>query len=630
MANTVRALLEKCRHPNRMRSSQLLQRLISNFERLPGSEGALIMGRGTLVGRDVLVLAQEKPQGRDAKRAASVNYGMMTAAGYWQVIDQLEQASKNGTAVLLLIDTPGADPSKLGSENLLAWSISASIQRLLTYRGPTVSVLIGEGGSGGALALQVADHRIMVDDAIYSTISPESCSAILFRSSEQVEKAMAILRPSAAEVLQTGIMDEIVTLPGDAMVTDHDAAARGLGEHIAAAFNVVAQVPVSQRLRRRADRYLRCGHLKGQVQSAPKGSEAAASSALPALPLEKFSRIDVTEGDFAAVRNAYFVAKGNRLADEEAQELLCPRDRGGCGVLFSAQAYEGAGWACPSCGRGERLTSEHWIRILCGGRPFEEWYADLDLSDLDHAGYDNPEYRAARQSARAKLGVGESLRVGIGTIQDVRCAIAISDFRFFGGTLGAVAGEKLWRLCQLAREEHLPLVTVTCSGGVRMQDGTLGLAQMAKTVAAVHSVMESNLHYISILADPCTGGALGSYATVANSILAEPGALIAFAGPRVMRLAGLPVNEATMVSDKFVEFGGVDEVVPRSRMRARVRRYLQLMPMARHRGVTVHQTKSVASLREINSWFEDLVARVGGVLQDYQDAADNKSEMVHA
>src|SRR4051812_42122988 len=118
MAPSARALLEKCRHPNRMRSSQLIERLVPDFQRLPGSEGALIMGKGTLQGRELLILAQEKPQGRDAKRAATINYGMMTANNYWTAIDQLEQGGKSGTAVLLLVDTPGADPSKLGSEKL--------------------------------------------------------------------------------------------------------------------------------------------------------------------------------------------------------------------------------------------------------------------------------------------------------------------------------------------------------------------------------------------------------------------------------------------------------------------------------------------------------------------------------
>ena len=636
MPLTERERLQRCRDPNRLRSSQLIERVLVDFIPAQSPDPALITGVGNLGDLSVLVFAQEKPRGRDAKQAADVNYGMMSATGYWHVIEQLDRVNHASQAVLFLIDTPGADPSKEGSENLLAWAISSCTRRLLTFAGSTVSLVLGEGGSGGALAMQVADRRLMMHDAIYSTISPESCSAILFRTPDKIDEAMGILRPSAEQMLEVGIVDEVVTVPDSLVITQHAPASHLVGERLRAAFAHVRTTPAAQRVRQRCEAYLRIGRTRVE-QSAPSTPRVLpVQRQVQPPPLEKFAHLSRDDDHLSTLRNAYYLAKGARLANAAVQELeveadmVCPRDRGGCGVMFSRQAYTQAHYACPSCGRGDRLASDHWLALLCKDAPFEELFADLDLGDLEHAGYDTPAYQAQRKKAREQTGVGESMRVGIGVMGDMRVAMALSDFRFLGGTLGAVAGEKLWLICQIAREEQLPLLSVTCSGGVRMQDGTLGLAQMAKSVAAVNLLIESNLPYVSILADPCTGGALGSYATVANGVLAEPAALIAFAGPRVMRMAGLPLNEQAMLSNRFVEYGGVDEVVPRTRMALRAQRYLQLKPMLRrqHHKATVSMASAPES--DITGWFDDLLARASAVLQDSNGASTNKTVLVSA
>jgi acetyl-CoA carboxylase carboxyl transferase subunit beta len=253
---------------------------------------------------------------------------------------------------------------------------------------------------------------------------------------------------------------------------------------------------------------------------------------------------------------------------------------------------------------------------------FEELYPDLDLADLDHGGYDNEAYRIAREEARALHRVGEAVRVGIGKIEGRACALAVSDFRFFGGTLGAACGEKIRLLCEVARAEQLPLITLTCSGGARMQDGTLGLVQMAKTNAAIIGLLQQGIPYISILTDPCTGGALGSYATLGTVVLAEPRALIAFAGPRVMKLAGLSVDENLLDSEHAAEHGGVDEVVARGRLKARIRRYLDICNHGENgldepsRAVL---PSSRLSGRYTSHWFTDFTTRLSTLLDEAHD-----------
>ena len=619
-------LLKGVRSPDRVRSSQIIGAVVDEFEPLGSPDAALIAGTGSIEKTRVLVFAQEKPRGRDAETTARLNYGMMTAAGYWFVVEQLERAAEKGTAVVTLIDTPGADPSRQGVEHLLAWSISACIAEFLHYSGPTLSVVIGEGGSGGALALQVADRRLMVSDAIYSVIAPESCSAILYRDSSHIQEALELLRPSATDVLGAQIIDEVIDWSGDVAVSDHDRAVGQLRKDLVTALSAAIAIPNGSRVRRRRDLILRCGALRSQPEEGGRigpsehtiaGADGEKASSEP--PIRKFATVGNADDSISVLQHAYFSSLTPR--DREAKpELICPRASKGCGNVFSREEYRALGWACPHCGRGERLSSAQWICWLCDEASFEELYPDLDLAQLHHGGYDNKTYRAQREEARARHGVGEAVRVGIGQIKGRACALAVSDFRFFGGSLGAACGEKIRLLCEVAQAERLPLIALTCSGGARMQDGTLGLVQMAKTNAAIMRLLRQGIPYISILTDPCTGGALGSYATLGTVLLAEPRALIAFAGPRVMRLAGLSVDENLLDSEHAARHGGIDEIVPRSRLRARICRYLDIS----HRGENDHHEPSRTRLpsltgRYASHWFADFTSRLSTLLDEAHD-----------
>ncbi len=630
--STALPLLKAVRHPGRIRASDLIERNIEHFAPFKSPDAALIAGLGQLNGREVLLFAQQKPKGRDAEQAASVNYGMMTAVGYWFVIEKLAESAEARRPVVTLIDTPGADPSKLGVERLLAWAISSCIASFLRYPGPSLSVVIGEGGSGGALALQVADQRLMASDGIYSVISPESCSAIIFRDSEHIQEALAILRPTAAEVLQAGAIDVVVPWTDEMAIKDHDRAAGVLKEVMVQQLEVACKVADEVRLKQRAQVLFKCGHLLSPGSAKKPSAKRITSSPSDGPRVRKFVTVGSGDDALSSLQHAYF-ARGGTANTAPGPKLLCPRNADGCGTVFAEEAFVEAGWACPHCGRAERIGSKEWLRLLCDADTFEEIFPDLDLSDLDHAGYDSPDYRRRRQEAAKEAGVSESLRVGVAEIEGRRCAVAVSDFSYLGGTLGAVAGEKLRAICELARLERLPLIAVTSSGGVRMFDGTLGLMQMAKANAAVLQLMQSDLPYISILADPCTGGALGSYGTWATAILAEPRALLAFAGPRVMELAGMAVDRRAMLAEQLAKYGGVDEIVPRSRMKSRLVRYLD-MTAASGESVRNSSALPAAALRarDTRQWFTGFTARLSGLLEEAHEifTATSSSYVVQA
>lgn len=606
----------------------MIARIVEDFSALESSDPALIAGTGRIAGTDVLVIAQENPKSRDARAAVSGNYGMMRADGYWFVIRELERAAAIGLPVVTLIDTPGADPSKQGVERLLAWSISACISSFLTFPNPLVSVVIGEGGSGGALALQVADRRLMASDALYSVISPESCSAILFRDGDHVKNALELLRPGAEDMLRAGVVDEIIDWSNDLAIEDHARACANLQERIGDALRSLGEEPAPERLKRRSRTILSLGRRKS---ARATGTEPADVSAPPASTrfavtagppeMKRFVRIGASEGTIGLLQHAYFSGRPGRTAPpgNNESEILCPKKDGGCGAVSAIDEYNLAGWACPVCGRGERLSASHWIQLVCDPDSFRELNESLELSDLDDGGYETDAYRALRAKAREESGGYEALRIGTARIDGIPCALAVSEFKYLGGTLGAVCGEKIRILCEIARDRRLPVVAVTSSGGARMQEGTLALAQMAKANAALLRLEEDDLPYVSVLADPCTGGALGSYATQARVILAEPQAMIAFAGPRVLKLAGLPSDERLLVSNNAYKFGGIDEIVPRTMLRARLSHYLKIGTggESAKAPATASDSRTLArppvGAKDVRRWMAGFVSRVTGL-----------------
>jgi acetyl-CoA carboxylase beta subunit len=194
----------------------------------------------------------------------------------------------------------------------------------------------------------------------------------------------------------------------------------------------------------------------------------------------------------------------------------------------------------------------------------------------------------ARQEGRSNFK--ESLVVGTARMHHFQVVMAISEFYYCGGSMGVVFGEKFRRAVDYAIQENLPLISVCCSGGARLYEGISALMQMAKTVEAVNRLKKQGLPYISILADPATGGAIASYAALGDITIAEPGALVIFAGPRVMQSSGFEVDEKLVRSDSlhrisskiyehldyYHEIRGIQEISDRKNMKFSVAKYLEL------------------------------------------------------
>ena len=232
---------------------------------------------------------------------------------------------------------------------------------------------------------------------------------------------------------------------------------------------------------------------------------------------------------------------------------------------------------CPKCGYHFRIGGRERIHSLVETCSFEEMDADMTSVDLlQFTGVSS--YKDKLQAYQQSTTLKDAVITGIGKIGEFRVALGVMDFAFLGGSMGSVVGEKLARLIETGTEKALPVIIISSSGGARMYEGMFSLMQMAKTCGALAYHARSKLPYISILTDPTTAGVMASFASVGDLIIAEPGAMIGFAGPRVIKdttQAELPAGFQT--AEFLLERGLIDAIVPRKELKQRLSCYLDFV-----------------------------------------------------
>ena len=237
---------------------------------------------------------------------------------------------------------------------------------------------------------------------------------------------------------------------------------------------------------------------------------------------------------------------------------------------------------CPKCNYHFRLTCHERLQVTLDEGSFQEVFADVVSGDPLE--FTQPKsYKEQLRSNRERTGLAEAIITGTGLLAGRRVAIGVMDFRFIGGSMGSAVGEKVTRLTELATGEKLPLIIFCASGGARMQEGMLSLAQMAKTASALARHSDARGLYISVLTDPTTAGVAASFAFLGDVILAEPKALIGFAGPRVIKLTHrVELPEGFQTAEFLLEHGLLDAVVPRIELRDRLTKTMDhLAPLAK-------------------------------------------------
>jgi acetyl-CoA carboxylase carboxyl transferase subunit alpha len=250
------------RHPKRPHTLDYVHRLLTDFEELHGDRAfaddhSIVGGMGWFENRPVMLIGQQK--GRDTKQKLVRNFGMPKPEGYRKAIRLMELAAKFSRPVITLLDTPGAYPGIDAEERGQAQAIAQNLREMSRLEIPVITVVIGEGGSGGALGLGVGNRVYMLENAVYSVISPESCAAIIYRDSGRAPAAAAALKMTAADLLHLRLIDGIIPEPGDGAHADPDGAAEALRQTLRAALAELSKLTPRQLVDQRYEKFRRMG-----------------------------------------------------------------------------------------------------------------------------------------------------------------------------------------------------------------------------------------------------------------------------------------------------------------------------------------------------------------------------------
>ncbi|MCZ6639299.1 MAG: hypothetical protein O6830_04985 [Candidatus Dadabacteria bacterium] len=530
---------------------------------------AVIIGTAVLksTNKKVAIIGQQMPTSDDDR--LKYNFGLVKADGYGLAYNMMEYAEENDLMLHTYVDTIGGDPFEYSAEKLQSWLISFCQSKMISLKTKSISLVLGSGGSGGAIAFQLAHRRFMLSRAEYSVITAEGCSAILFRSGDKIEEALEVLQPTSEYMLKYGIVDKVIKEPSLDNAT-----------YLTKTLDLIDKILVktTEELEKSDTNYLKKVLIEkiqqvGQVEKGDHRYQAIAKKIRSWLP----HAFKSATPEISHMQIALYGAEPHFCNDEKDAEGNITRP--GCRKHFAKEDFQKNFFSCPYCEKPSPLGSDDYLDLLLNTDSFHELHSNLSTENID-ARFNFYDYLDTRKKSLKRTDSKDSLVVGYGYMYDIPVAIAVSDFRFMGGSMGAVFGEKMKLITEHAMSEDLPLVSVTASGGARMQEGTVALYQMAKTISAIINLKEAGLPFISLLGHPTTGGALASYVVQGDFMIAERKATVAFAGDRVVKLAsgGRGVDPDTMTSEFFSKHGGIHLVTERNQLKSSIAGLLRITP----------------------------------------------------
>lgn len=576
--------------------------VFDDFEEFKGMDAnstdpAIVCGFARLERNQVMVIGHEKGEFHEDFRRG----GSALPQGNLKAVQAMQLAERFGIPVVTFIDTPGSWPLE---EFLPAQRIARNLEMQYLLKVPHVSVVIGEGGSGGALAIDVSDYRIMLDKSYYSVISVSGGAAIIARdkrhiTEDDLDRAAQNLHLTARDAFRLGVVHKVVAEPKigvrkcdkDFFPKVREAIIEGLNQvktKVSPFFLPHPNIEDSWRIRRLQVRILL--RKRYRLYRAVGIYNTSFADKLKHLFGELY-RIGWVHSLFMPLRKGVDGIRKFKVREKEEVSLLkaqeqpkeltyedrwveCPMtDIHGCQDIWVPTLFEEYLGTCPTCGYHFRLTIDNYIGLLADQGSFREFNSGIEsVNPLSFDGY-SEKLRKAKKVTSRKCG----MITGYALINGHHVVMILTDVRFRAGTLGSAEGEKFCRAVKRALREKKPIVAVHQSGGARIEEGILALMQMVKTSIAVARFKQAGGYYISVETDPTMAGVLASYASLGDFVVAEPNAQIGFAGIHVIEQTVKQKKPRNYQhSDMVMGRGGVDYVIRRDRLKDEVSRLLEL------------------------------------------------------
>ena len=384
--NLLETFKTRTRHPLRPRSSDIIQRLFADFRDCGSPGSSLIIGEGHLDNRRVYVVAQQKPKPDDFNTPEAVerlNWGMLNADEHAKVLGLLRDLKETGphddALFLSIVDTYGADISMYSAQRLQAFFIAHLIRAYLTVPIRTISIVLGEGGSGGALAMQVADRKAALEDALYATAPPESLAAIIFRDPERIEDALTISKSTARQLKHYGVIDTII--PQTKKINDAEQMTRHISEYLERTAKELFRKRLDKLMAQRRETADEIGVMhRGRFYGIKRFIEK------PLKPLQKPPpdiKVITAPSGGVHVSDNYGVARNLKPGQDYVR---CGEERlrstgSGCGEMIPLEDYMANHQVCPNCGKRHVLDAAGWINALADIGTFHELFRNITVHD---------------------------------------------------------------------------------------------------------------------------------------------------------------------------------------------------------------------------------------------------------
>ena len=605
---------------NTLKGDELCQMIIeiadAEFERIETPDSTLFAARSkNFLGWPTRFYAQITP--KNEKEMAKFNWGCMRPEGYRflskEIVEINETPFEKREHVVCVGDTQGGEAGTRAAKLNQCEAVSSCIKDMGSLNTVKAGIINRNGGSGGVWAVVNGLPLAIFSDAIMAVIGPPHCSSILWRDNKYVKEAVELLKCSSKWLYDFGLVDEVLDAPYD--MNNYSFYAKSAFKFIKKQFARQTEMKLGdfnsilEETEKRITGYGRKADLKENNNLVNCQVEENMSVVGEKLRLDEevdgniksnlkiSKKINIIKGsanddlskcsDVDLIR--YYHRRDILKLDITKDYYFCKIDnkqfQTGCGKEFSLDEYLENFKSCPNCGKADALNAHEIIHSFLDNDSYFEFFSEIKPDDLLPAeimNHEIPAYRGGKvkykdsiKSIQKKTGSSESLITGIGRINGYLTAVAVNDFSFMGGSMGVVFGERFIKLVDYCLQFNLPLIYISCTGGARMQEGTLSLAQMGKTCHWIKKLVDKGLPAVAVAMHPTSGGVPAGPLFQFPIIIGEYNAMLSFSGPRVVRLAGGDLDERCISTNYQSQVGFIDEVVNRKGLKMAVSKYLK-------------------------------------------------------